>query len=190
MPEGLSPGEVGKEISEHRAHALEEAEKEGHAPEAKGRDRWIVVIEAVLLAVVAVLAAWSGFASARWGTTSSLDLAKASTNRAEANRAQLSGLSTTAFDAITFNAWFTAYLLGDQQGEVVAERRFRPQYRVAFESWLATDPFTNASAPAGPTYMRDYVHPGAAAAAQYDKVANALYASGQTAGDNSDGYVR
>ena len=28
MPEGLSPGEVGKEISEHRAHALEEEEEE------------------------------------------------------------------------------------------------------------------------------------------------------------------
>ena len=27
MPEGLSPGEVGKEISEHRAHVLEEKEK-------------------------------------------------------------------------------------------------------------------------------------------------------------------
>ena len=28
MPEGLSPGEVGKEISEHRAHAEEEEEEE------------------------------------------------------------------------------------------------------------------------------------------------------------------
>jgi hypothetical protein len=37
MPEGLSPGEVGKEISEHRAHAEEEEEEEkGPAAEAKG----------------------------------------------------------------------------------------------------------------------------------------------------------
>ena len=38
MPEGLSPSEVGKEISEHRARVAEEAEKEGSATEAKGRD--------------------------------------------------------------------------------------------------------------------------------------------------------
>jgi len=56
MPEGLSPGEVGKEISEHRAHVLEQ--KEGPGAEAKGRDRVLTIIEAVLLAVVAVLAAW------------------------------------------------------------------------------------------------------------------------------------
>ena len=69
MPEGLSPGEVGKEISEHRAHAAEEEEEEkGPAAEAKGRDRVLTIIEAVLLAVVAVLAAWSGFASAKWST--------------------------------------------------------------------------------------------------------------------------
>ena len=58
MPEGLSPGEVGKEISEHRAHTLQE--KEGSGAEAKGRDRVMTIIEAVLLAVAAVIAAWSG----------------------------------------------------------------------------------------------------------------------------------
>jgi hypothetical protein len=94
MPEGLSPGEVGKEISQHRAHVQkeqkeqEEQEQEERGPaEAKGRDRVMTIIEAILLAVVAVLAAWSGFASAKWGTQSSLDLAKASAARTEANRA-------------------------------------------------------------------------------------------------------
>ena len=89
MPEGLSPGEVGKEISEHRAHALEEEEKDGSGAEAKGRDRVMTIIEAVLLAVVAVLAAWSGFAAAKWGTESSLDLARASAARTKSNRRRL-----------------------------------------------------------------------------------------------------
>ena len=71
MPEGLSPGEVGKGISEHRAHAEEEEESSAEAKgpaEAKGRDRVLTIIEAVLLAVVAVLAAWSGFASGQRST--------------------------------------------------------------------------------------------------------------------------
>ena len=35
----------------------------------------MTIIEAVLLSVVAILAAWSGYAAAKWGTESSLDLA-------------------------------------------------------------------------------------------------------------------
>ena len=49
MPEGLSPSEVGKEISEHRAHVQEQEKEQGSAVEAKGRDRVMTIIEAVLL---------------------------------------------------------------------------------------------------------------------------------------------
>ena len=74
MPEGLSASEVGKEIAEHHEHTAGE-----HAPaEHARRDRWVAIFEAVLLSVVALLAAWSGFAAAKWGTESSLSLAKAS----------------------------------------------------------------------------------------------------------------
>ncbi|HUK94829.1 MAG TPA: hypothetical protein VLU96_07205 [Gaiellaceae bacterium] len=45
-------------------------------------------------------------------------------------------------DAANFNAWFSAYLAGDTKGQQVAEKRFRPQYDVAFRAWLATHPFT------------------------------------------------
>lgn len=188
MPEGLSPGEVGKEISEHRAHVQKE-EKERPA-EATGRDRVMTIIEAVLLAVVAVLAAWSGFASAKWGTESSLDLAKASAARTEANRAAYQAADLKNFDALTFNAWFTAYVAGNKTAMLVAERRFRPQFLVAFNAWLATHPFTNPHAPPGPTYMPQYAQPELAQANQLDARADNYYSLGETAGSNSDGYVR
>ncbi len=158
MPEGLSPGEVGKEISEHRAHA-EKEEHEGPGAEAKGRDRVITIIEAVLLAVVAVLAAWSGFASAKWSTQSSLELAKASAARTEANREAYQAADLKNFDALTFNAWFTAYVAGNKAAMRVATERFRPEFLVAFNAWLATHPFTNPNAPKGPTYMPQYAQP-------------------------------
>jgi len=60
MPEGLSASEVGKEIAEHREH---------HAPEDHSRrDRYVSIAEAVLLSLVAIMAAWSGYAAAKWGT--------------------------------------------------------------------------------------------------------------------------
>ena len=115
MPEGLSPSEVGKELAEHRHRAAEkekekkeekeeEKEGEGSAAEVKGRERWLTITEAILLAVVAVLAAWSGFASAKWSTHSSLELAKASAARTVANRYAYQAADLKNFDSLTFNA--------------------------------------------------------------------------------------
>ncbi len=189
MPEGLSPSEVGKEISEHRAKVAEGEEK-GSAGEAKGRDRLITIVEAVLLAVVAVLAAWSGFASAKWSTESSLQLANASAARTEANRYAYQAADLRNFDSLTFNAWFTAYVAGNKQAMRVAEYRFRPVFMTAFEAWLKTHPFTNPHAPKGPTYMPQYVQPELVQSNRLDAQADGHYALGETAGGNADGYVR
>ena len=178
MPEGLSPSEVGKEIAEHHKKAEEEKE-EGSAAEAKGRDRVITIIEALLLAIVAVLAAYSGFAAAKWGTDSSLQLAKASAARTEANRVELEGFQLKNFDSLTFNAWFTAYVAGNKQAMQVAEYRFRPNFLVAFNAWLKTHPFTNPHAPKGPTYMPEYIQPELAQAAGSTPSPTAHYAAGE-----------
>jgi hypothetical protein len=195
MPEGLSPSEVGKEISEHRHHAEEEEKEkdEESAPEAKGRarhERWLTITEAVLLAVVAVLAAWSGFASAKWSTHSSLYLAKASAARTEANRAAYEADNLMSFDSTMFDAWFAAYVAHNKAAMRVAEARFRPVYLAAFKAWLATHPFTNPNAPRGPSYMPQYKLPQVADSAMLDAKANAYYALGEQAGSNADGYVR
>jgi len=192
MPEGLSPSEVGKEIAEHR-HQAEEKEKEqgeGSATEAKGRERWLTITEATLLAVVAVLAAWSGFASAKWSTHSSLDLAKASAARTQANRAAYQAADLKNFDSLTFNAWFTAYVANNKAAMRVAEERFRPVFDAAFRAWLATHPFTNPNAPKGPTYMPQYKQPELALSNTLDNQASNYYSLGEQAGGNADGYVR
>jgi hypothetical protein len=192
VPEGLSPSEVGKEIAEHRKQATEkeEAQANGSAAEAKGHDRLITIVEAILLAVVAVLAAWSGFAAAKWSTHSSLELAKASAARTEANRADYESFAVRNFDSSTFEAWFSAYVAGNKRAERVAEMRFRPNFLVAFNAWMKTDPFTNPHAPKGPTYMPEYVQPGLAQANALDARASSYYAAGEQAGTNADNYVR
>jgi hypothetical protein len=94
------------------------------------------------------------------------------------------------FDALTFNAWFTAYVTGNEKAMQVAERRFRPQFLVAFNAWLTTHPFTNPHTPPGPTYMPQYVQPELAQANLLDVRADTYYSLGETAANNSDGYVR
>ena len=38
-------------------------------------------------------------------------------------------------------------------------RRFSNEFRVAFEAWLKTNPFSNPNAPPGPSFMPEYRNP-------------------------------
>ena len=183
MPEGLTPAEVGKEIAKHKEHHAGDRDADRH-------DRWIAVIEAIVLSLVAVLAAYSGFAAAKWGTESSVSLAKASTQRAKANRADTEAIVTRTLDSVSFNAWFTAFTAGNLRAQQLAVRRLRPGYRPAFYAWLATDPAHNPKAPPGPSYMPQYVIPEQQLAASYDRQADGLFLRGSSAGSTADKYVR
>jgi hypothetical protein len=111
VPEGLSPSEVGQEIREHASHEAERVEGELHR-----HDRLLSIAEAVLLAMVAMTAAWAGYSAAKWGTESSLKLAKASATRTPANRAFQLATTTRSEDASNFNAWISAYLASPLSG--------------------------------------------------------------------------
>jgi len=182
VPEGLSAVEAGKGLAEH-AEADEEARE-------KRLNRTVSIFEAALLAVVAVLAAWSGYAAAKFSTDSSLDLARASADRAQANAANLDALNSLNFDLATFNDWFTAYVAHDTSSMAIAEKRFTPNFDRAFRAWEATDPAVNPHAPPGPTYMPQYRQPQKVQAAVLNAKATADYNAGEKDGANSDSYVR
>jgi hypothetical protein len=183
MPEGLSPIEVGRELHEHT--------KEPHQPAGGNRhSRAVQIGEALLLSLVTIAAAWSGYAAAKWSTESRIEIAQAATLRNLATRADLSALSTRNFDSSTFNAWFTAFTLDDAQKQAIAERRFRPEFKVAFDAWMATDPFRNPQAPPGPTYMPQYQLADQAKAEALDREAVAASAAGNHSGVVGDDYIR
>ena len=101
-----------------------------------------------------VLAAWSGYAAAKWSTESSLLLARAGPDRAETNTASLDAVNALNFDATTFNDWFTAYVGGNRSAMAIAEARFTPNLDAAFRAWMATGPGANPAARRGrPTYL-------------------------------------
>jgi hypothetical protein len=178
---GLGAGEVAKEISEHTKHS---------GGRASRHDRRISIVEAALLAIVALTAAWSGYASAQWSTESRLTVAQASTARNAANATDLEGLQIRVGDALTFNAWFSAHVLGDPTDEAVAVRRMRPDFRVAFDAWIATDPDNNLDAPAAPQAMPEYKQPEVAKAKAQKAKGERLFALGAQQGQDGDDYVR
>jgi hypothetical protein len=199
MPEGLNPIEAGKKLHEHGEAARERAEEEAHeqAGEENGNgkstdrhSRIVQISEAILLALVTITAAWAGYSASKWGTASRIDIAQSSTLRNLATRDDLTAISLRNFDASTFNAWFIAFTLNSPQKEAIAIRRFRPEFLVAFNAWMATDPLHNPHAPPGPTYMPQYKLPAQAQANALDSQADAKFNAGNNAAEVSDNYVR
>jgi hypothetical protein len=154
------------------------------------RERWITISEALLLSLVTLAAVWSGDTAAKSSTHSSVTLAKASADRAKSNRALLTAMDVRNLDSTFFNAWLNAYAAGDQAVTAISERRFRPEFRVAFEAWRATKPETNRHAPPGPTYTPQYKQPAKARAVALDARATAAFNEGSEAGATADKYVR
>lgn len=177
MPERLTA------VGEDTSHASPDRERER-------RDHWITISEAVLLSLVTLAAAWSGYSAAKWSTHSSVTLAKASVDRAKSNRAFLTAMEVRNLDSTFFNAWLNAYAAGNDGAIAISERRFRPEFRVAFEAWRATKPETNRQAPPGPTYMPQYTQPAKARAVALDARATAAFNAGSEAGATSNKYVR
>jgi hypothetical protein len=185
VPEGLSASEVGKEIAEHQEHAAAESGAE-HAQ----RDRWVGIAEAVLLSIVALLAAWSGYSAAKWSTESSISLAKASSTRTRASLALIQANQIRTLDSVSFNAAETAYASNNAKLYHLALRRLRPGYRPAFEAWIALKPLTNLKAPPDPSYMPQYRIPQQAAGLALSARADAYFNEGQIAARTADKYVR
>jgi hypothetical protein len=150
----------------------------------------IEIIEAVILALVAVATAWSGYQAAKWAGNRAEQYAEASRVRVTAE-----GLATVAgqersFDSDTFNSWLTAKLDGKEQAAEFFERRFRDEYRPAFAAWMKTDPFNNAQAPPGPIFMPEYHNAKHEQFLRLNKQAAEMAEQGTKSGETGDNYVR
>jgi len=192
MPEGLNPIETGKKLHEHgeAAEHRQAGESDAHGKSEDRHSRIVQIGEAALLALVTITAAWAGYSAAKWGTASRIDIAESSTLRNLATREDLTAISLRNFDSSTFNAWYIAFTLNSPQKEAIAEHRFRPEFRVAFNAWMATDPLHNPHAPAGPTYMPQYKLAAQAQANKLDNEASTKFQAGNDAGAVGDEYVR
>jgi hypothetical protein len=150
----------------------------------------IEIIEALILALVAVATAWSGYQAASWA-------GRRAEQYAQATRIRITGegLVTLAgqeriYDSDTFNSWLAAKLDGKEEAARLFERRFPDEYRPAFAAWLATDPFKNAQAPPGPIFMPEYHNANHEQFLGLNKEASAVAEQGTKSGETGDQYVR
>jgi hypothetical protein len=162
------------------------------APE-KDHERWrsvIEVIEVIVLALVAVATAWSGYQASRWGGRQTELYGIANGQRFQANADSTYGGQELAANAGIFTAWLEAHAENNVQLQSLYASRFTPDYKIAFEAWLATDPFTNPKAPAGPAVMPQYKNTYLSRASRLNAEASKTFDEGTSARGTSDSYVR
>lgn len=174
--------EAGDALSEQRRHAAHGA--------PTGHDRLISILEAVLLSLVALVAAWSGYCAASWDTRSSDLLAASLELQVAAQAATQEALQIRTFDGVAFDAAFSAYVAGDRPALRLAVRRLRPEYRRVFTEWLASKPLKNPDAARDPSLLPGYRIPQEAEGRRLAAQAHASMKAANRAGDHSDKYVR
>jgi hypothetical protein len=169
------------------AHAV----AHGHRHEQSGRRVELIEIgEAVLLAVVAVATAWSGYQAGKWDGRQADLYGISSKYRVEANSATTLSGQQRLYDTSTFGFWLQEKAQGDEADARLFERRFRPEYRPAFEAWLKTDPLHNPKAPPGPIFMPQYRNAAAERAVARERQAATAFEEGTAAREKGDKYLR
>jgi len=183
MPEGNINAEVAEHLREHGGHS---------DPEEPSRRRveFVEIAEAILLAIVAVVTAVSGYQAARWDGESAKGYATSSRLRVQSEQAFLTSNQYLAYNAGNVNAWLQAKTSGNDELATILTNRFTPEYRIAFDAWLTTDPLTNPDAPAGPGQMPEFEDSFAEEATTLGEEAAAAFEEGATARDTAEHYVR
>ena len=120
------------------------------------RRDWVEIAATVLLALAAVATAWSSYQANRWNGETTKASSRVNALRIEAAHAQGLAEGQTQVDIATFIEWVNATATDEDQLADFYLARFRPEFRPAFDAWLATDPLTNPDSPPTPFAMDDY----------------------------------
>jgi hypothetical protein len=173
--------EVARHLNEPRARSRMGARR---------RIEFLEILEAIVLAVVAVTTAWSGYQAARWDGRQNFLYGRANRLRIEAQGAATLGNQFQIYDGLTVDEWLKAHAHGDAKLAELFERRLLAQFRPAFEAWKQTDPLHNPNAPAGPMLMKEYHNTAAEQSAKLDREATEAFEQGTQARERADQYVR
>jgi hypothetical protein len=170
------------------AHSL--TEEHHHAAPHEGWHRVLEIIEVFLLAMVAIATAWSGFQAAKWDGRQSFDYGTATRLRFEADAASTAAGQELVADVGLFTAWLAAHEAGDEPLQTLYRKRMTPEYQVAFDAWVRTDPFNNPNAPVGPIAMPEYKSSLAERADRLNDEATKVFDDGTEARETGEKYVR
>lgn len=166
----------------------------------------IELVATIFMTLAAILTAWCVFQATKWGGIMSIEFSSANSARVESTRADALANTQRAVDVDLFSAWLDAVAVEVRDGTIprVSEsgyspeertlsafyfERMRPEFAVALEAWLVTDPLNDASAPATPFQMEEYTQEAAVRADELLTEAEDHRQAALDANQNGDNYV-
>lgn len=178
MPAGEKNIEIARNLSKSREAG------------ASRPHQMVELIEAIILSLVAVATAWSGYQAARWGSEQAKLYGRSSRLRVEGQTLQVVANQIKQYDAATVADWLEAETRGDTKLAAFYERRFVPEFQPAFQAWKKTDPLNNPNAPIGPSQMPEYRDSTGDQATAKNNQATEVFEQGSRAREVADEYIR
>jgi hypothetical protein len=170
------------------AHEL--GEKNGNNAQQSSRSEFTIeILEAVILALVALATAWSGFQAAQWDGHQAELYGEANLLSVKAVSLNTSDGQDHLYNTNVLSAWLNANMQGNKKIAQFYERRFLAEYKIAFDAWIKTDPFNNSEAPPGPSYMPGYRSSKMEKASNLSNEALSNFNQGTKARATADDYV-
>jgi hypothetical protein len=142
-------------------------------------ERRLELAATVLLAMAAVATAWAAYQSARWHGEQARGQSASIAARVESTRAANVANRQAQIDVALFTQWVDAYARDETELADFYRKRFRAEFRPAFEAWVATKPRTNPTAPLSPFAIPQYK---LAATAQAERLEAQAAAASQRVG--------
>jgi hypothetical protein len=156
--------------------------------EAHKRD-WVEIGAAILLAFAAVATAWSSYQATRWNGEQAKTSASVNKTRIEAARASGLANAEQEVDVATFMQWVDSYARSEDELVSFYQRRFRAEFKPAFNAWIATKPLKTKGAPLTPFAMPQYRLAARVDAERLDQTAEELSAQVRRNIQRSSNYV-
>lgn len=142
------------------------------------------VLAVLMLSIVAVLTAWCGFQSSKWGGEMSIAFSQASSARVQAVAAEGEARDARQYDLTIWSQWVLADERADTTLQDYIEARFTPEFAAAFDAWDAAGRTAQ-----GPFAMSEYVPPGTAEAVELNDRADARFAAALENNQRGDNYT-
>jgi hypothetical protein len=110
----------------------------------------------VLLAMAAVATSWAAYQAARWHGEQAKASSASIAARVESTRAANVANRQVQIDVALFTQWVDAFARNETELADFYAKRFRVEFRPAFEGWVATKPRKNPHAPLSPFATPQY----------------------------------
>ncbi|MEO8108195.1 MAG: hypothetical protein ABI720_12860, partial [Actinomycetes bacterium] len=158
----------------------------GDNPMTPKVERRFEIVSAIILSLAALATAFAGYQASLWDGVQSSDYGKASALRVTSAEKATAANEYRLADLGVFEGYVNARLSGDQELASFYRTRFRSELEVAFDAWVALDPWNSSEAPPSPLAMPEYQLPLDQEADDLVAQAEALFASGEDANSVSD----